>query len=428
MGLSYRIVHKKGSDNKVADALSRVLPSDTYELSAISTVTPLWLLDIQHSYQEDPHAKQLLAQLAVHQPLGHYKLQEGLIKYKRRIWIVSNHDLQNKIISSLHCSAIGGHSGMEVTYNRIKTSFAWSKLKQTVQSFIAQCSICLQAKTERVAYPGLLAPFPIPDGSWQVLTMDFIEGIPKSGGFNCILVVVDKFSKYAYFLALSHPFTALDVAQTFIDNIFKLHGLPTAIITDRDKIFTSHLWQELFNKLKVELKISSAYHPQTDGQTERVNQCLETYLRCFVHACPTKWHKWLGLAEYWYNTSYHSSLERSPFLVLYGYEPRHFGINIAQPCPIEDLEAWLSDTELMQGLVRQHLVRAQNKMKYQADKHRTDRVFNLGDMVYLKAQPYVQTSLAPRSSNKLSFRFFGPYKIISRIGASTYKLELPAHS
>ena len=167
-------------------------------------------------------------------------------------------------------------------------------------------------------YPGLLQPLPVPDFAWQVVTMDFIEGLPRSHGYNCIMVVVDKFSKYAHFVPLSHPFTALKVALQYMEHVFKLHGLPEAIVSDRDKVFTSNLWQELFRLAGTELRMSSAYHPQSDGQTERVNQCLEGYLRCFVHSCPTKWKEWLALAEFWYNTSYHTSLNKTPFDVLYG--------------------------------------------------------------------------------------------------------------
>lgn len=156
--------------------------------------------------------------------------------------------------------------------------------------------------------------------------MDFVEGLPKSAGLNCILVVVDKFSKYGHFIPLSHPFTALVVAKLFINHIYKLHGMPSVIISDRDKVFTSNLWSELFKLAHVELNMSSAYHPQTDGQTERVNQCMETFIRCFVHASPGKWANWISLAEFWYNTSQHSSLGRSPFEVLYGHPPGHFGI------------------------------------------------------------------------------------------------------
>lgn len=209
------------------------------------------------------------------------------------------------------------------------------------------CTVCQQAKTEKVAYPGLLSPVPIPEGSWKTISMDFTEGLPRSQSFNCILVVVDKFSKYAHFLSLSHPFTALQVAMLFMDHIFKLHGLPQAIISDRDKVFTSNLWKELFILLGTKLHMSSAYHPQSDGQTERVNQCLETYLRCFVHACPKKWSSWLSLAEYWYNTSYHTSLGSTPFFVLYGHEPHNLGVEPPDSAQHLDLNTWLQDRDLM---------------------------------------------------------------------------------
>jgi transposase InsO family protein len=150
--------------------------------------------------------------------------------------------------------------------------------------------VCQQAKPDRAKYPGLLQPLPIPEGAWQTISMDFVEGLPHSAGKNVILVVMDKFSKYSHFLALSHPFSAVSVAKLFMTEIYKLHGMPSAIITDRDKIFVSQFWQELFSRAGVELKMSSAYHPQTDGQTERVNQCMETFLRCFVHACPKQWY------------------------------------------------------------------------------------------------------------------------------------------
>ena len=175
-----------------------------------------------------------------------------------------------------------------------------------------------------------------------------MEVLPLSKGCNCILVVVDKFSKYAHFIALTHPFTALQIAKVYLDHIYKLHGLPTALVSARDKIFTSTIWKKLFRLSQTELQMSTAYHPQTDGQIERVNQCLEGYLRCTVHVCPTKWKDWLPLAEYWYNTSYHSSLNRTPFEVLYGHEPKHFGIDHIHDCAIPDLEKWLSDRRLME--------------------------------------------------------------------------------
>lgn len=270
--------------------------------------------------------------------------------------------------------------------------------------------MCQQAKLDRAKLPGLLHPLLVPKGSWQVISLDFIEGLPRSGKANCILVVVDEFSKFAYFIPLVHPFATATVAKAFIDNVYKLHGLPTAIISDRDRVFTSNLWQELFKLADVKLHMSSAYHPQTtDDQTERVNQCLETYLRCFMHVCPQRWAKWLSSAEFWYNSSHHSAIDRSPFEVLMVILHGIFGFDLADSCEVPDLVEYMSKRQVTQQLVHQHLLRTQRRMKHQADKHRSERSFAVGDWVFLKLQPYVQASLAPRSCQKLAFKFFGPY-------------------
>jgi hypothetical protein len=255
--------------------------------------------------------------------------------------------------------------------------------------------------------------------------MDFIEGLLKSGATDCILVVVDRFSKYGHFLALSHPFTAPKVAKLFLDQVYRLHGMPDNIVSDRDRVFTSAFWQQLFALSSTQLCMSSSYHPQSDSQTERVNQCIETYLRCFVHACPSKWSQWLPVAEFWYNTNSHSSLDRSPFEVLYGHPPKHFGLHQNSAILVTDLEQWMQEREVISKLIQQHLLRAQSRMKKYADTHRSERVFTVGDRVYLKLQPYVQSSVTRRGNQKLAFRYFGSYTIIQRIGATAYKLYLP---
>jgi len=174
--------------------------------------------------------------------------------------------------------------------------------------------------------------------------------------------------------------------------------------------------------------MSSSYHPQTDGQTERLNQCLEGFLRCTVHSCPKQWSRWLPLAEYWYNTSFHSALQLSPFEVLYGHPPWHFGIDNLDTCSVPYQEQWLKERELLTALIQQQLYRAQQRMKHQADKGRSEREFTPGEMVFLKLQPYIQSSVATRVNHKLSFRFFGPFRILQRVGKVAYKLDLPKDS
>lgn len=428
MGLQYKIIYKKGSENRVADALSR-RPHPTEEIMAISSCQPIWIVTIMDAYQQDQTAIDLLQRLAIVQAPGdHYTLKNGIIRKDGKIWLPAVEELQNTIIKEMHASPMGGHSGIPVTLRRLKQLFSWTGMANSVQKFVQQCVVCQQAKPDRSRYPGLLQPFPVPDAAWQVISMDFIEGLPRSGRFNCILFIVDKFSRYAHFIPLAHPFSASDVAVAFMDNIYKLHSMPEKIISDRDRVFNSLFWRQLFALTGTTLGMSSAYHPETDGQTERVNQCLEGYLRCFAHACPSKWIQWLSLAEFWYNTSFHSALGKSPFEVLYGRTPRQLGITPDSTCSVPDLEAWLQDRKLMQELLRQHLERIRLRMKHQANKKRSERQFEVGDLVFLKLQPYVQSSVAPRAHHKLLFKYYGPYEVLERIGSVAYRLALPETS
>jgi hypothetical protein len=147
-------------------------------------------------------------------------------------------------------------------------------MKQHIKDYVSKCETCLKAKPEHTKLPSLLQPLPVPDKACDVISMGFIKGLPKSKNHATILVIVDKFTKHGHLLPLTHPYTALFVAHVFHNNIYKLHGLPSVIISDRDKVLTSTLWTELFKLSETTLNMSSAYHPQTDGQTERLNQCL----------------------------------------------------------------------------------------------------------------------------------------------------------
>lgn len=323
---------------------------------------------------------------------------------QRQNLVGGSQPLQEKMIAAFYASKIGGHSGLPATYSRMRKLFCWAKMKMQVKAFVQSCLVCQQAKPERVKYPGLLQPLPTPDEAWQTVTMDFIEGLPTSGTANSIMVVVDKYTHYAHFIPLHHPFTAAKVAAAYLDHVFKLHSLPKVMISDRDPIFTSRFWQELFKLLGSELNMSLAHHPQTDGQSERVNQCLETYLRCFTHACPSKWSQHLSLAKYWYNTSEHSAIKMYPFVALFGKEPRHWGIDSSATCTAPTLAEWLAERKLMQQLLQHNLNHARQQMKKQADKSHTERSFKHGEVVFVKLQPYVQSSVARRANHKLAFK------------------------
>jgi hypothetical protein len=162
-------------------------------------------------------------------------------------------------------------------------------MKQEIHNFVAKCEVCQRNKGKKVKSSGTLQPLPIPPAIWKYISMDFITSLPKSGNKSVIMVVVDCLSKYAHFCALQHPFTASMVAQIFMDQVFKLHGMLHSIVSDRDPTFTSNFWQELFKLQGTQLHLSTTYHPQTDGQTEVVNKCLETYLRYFSSEKKNQW-------------------------------------------------------------------------------------------------------------------------------------------
>jgi hypothetical protein len=298
-------------------------------------------------------------------------------------------------------------------------------MKAFITDKVANCPVCQISKTGRVPYPGLLNPLQVPTAKWSAISMDFIEGLPTSQGKNGILVVVDKHTKYAHFLPLAHPYTVHTVATLFLDHIFKLHGLPQTIVSDRDRIFTSKLWQELFSALKVDLHFSTAYHPESDGQTERVNQCLEQYLRTMAFQQPKKWSQWLTTAEWWYNSSYHTSIKTSPFEALYEYSPPQLEEILIPDTTSAEAQATLQEKSVMLQTLQQNLLLAQKKMKKYADLNRTPRTFQVGDMVYLKVQPHRETALGQGQSLKLSSKFYGPFRILQRVGQLAYKLLLP---
>eukprot|EP00253_Pinus_taeda_P016910 PITA_16910 len=196
-------------------------------------------------------------------------------------------------------------------------------MKKHVAEYLARCLECQQIKTEHQHPAGLLQPLPIPEWKWEIISMDFITGLPKTKRNNdSIMVVVDKLSKAAHFIPVQSTYRVVQIAHIFMQNVFRLHGLPKTIISNRDVKFTSAFWRALFAELGTQLNFSTAYHPQTDGQTERVNQMVEDMLRACVMQKPTQWEDYFHLVEFAYNNGYHTSIQMSPFEVLYGRKCR----------------------------------------------------------------------------------------------------------
>lgn len=311
---------------------------------------------------------------------------------------------------------------------KVTQFFYWPHLKQDVTAYVQACDTCQRIKTGNQLPGGLLQPLPIPHHIWQDISMDFIEGLPKSYGKDCILVVVDRLTKGGHCIALSHPFTATTVAQAFLDNIYKLHGMPHSIVSDRDKLFTSHFWKELFGLMGTKLLMSTSYHPQTDGQTERLNRCIEQYLRAMCSQRPYQWMKWLPLAEWWYNSTPNSAIKMSPFEALYGVKPRTICMPVHTRSSVDSVDCFQVNREAMDQLLKEAIELAQNRYKQYADRQRQDATLQVGDSVFLKLQPYRQLSVAVRRHLKLAHKYYGPYKVVEKVGNVAYKLELPEGS
>jgi hypothetical protein len=280
----------------------------------------LFLQELKSKLSANTHLQQLMKDCN-NSENSHYSVREGLLYWQGRLVIPVEEELVHRILQEYHSSPIGGHAGVTRTMARLKTQFYWPKMQDHVKEFVQKCLICQQAKASNTLPSSLLQQLPIPQQVWEDIAMDFITGLPNYGGLTVIMVVVDRLTKYAHFIPLKADYSSKVVAEVFMNQIVKLHGIPKSIVSDRDKVFTSSFWQNLFKLQGTTLAMSSAYHPQSDGQSEILNKCLEMYLRCFTYENPKSWVKALPWAEFWYNSAFHTSIGMTPFKALYGRDP-----------------------------------------------------------------------------------------------------------
>ncbi|KAF7812849.1 Ty3/gypsy retrotransposon protein [Senna tora] len=300
LGFDFEIIYRIGRTNLVADALSRREEFNAREpaqgdFHSFTQVRHAIFPEIREANITDEELMKLHQQYNDKQLPTTFTVKDGIMLYEGRIFIPASAKLKNMIFTTFHDSVMGGHSGVTKTYKAIAEIFWWRRLRKEVQEYVSKCSTCQQVKYSTDKKQGLLQPIPVADQPWQELTMDFIVSLPNSHGYTAIMVVVDRFTKVAHLGALKPGFTAATVADLFISVVVKLHEFPRSIISDRDAIFLSKFWRQFMTSNGTSLHYSTSYHPESDGQTEEVNRCIEQYLRAFTFDNPKKWKEFFTL-------------------------------------------------------------------------------------------------------------------------------------
>jgi hypothetical protein len=221
-------------------------------------------------------------------------------------------------LDEVHKKLYSGHQGYQKTITTLRKLFYWPSRKGKIAKYLARCQDCQQVKAKHQHLAGLLQPLPIPKWKWETISLEFIIGFPKTQKQNdSIMVVIDKLSKYAHFIPIKSTFKTINIAEIFMKEIFRLHGIPKMVISDRYVKFTSAFWKELFAGLNTNLNFSTSYHPQTNGQTKTTNKIMEDMLHMYVRTKPKKWEDYLHLVEFAYNNGYQTSAKLSRFEILY---------------------------------------------------------------------------------------------------------------
>jgi hypothetical protein len=457
-----QLVYRPGVQNGAADALSRMhtttdspeegegstslallpkpmavqdveflSPCTTVPLQPVHLAVPLQtdapddiVHRIQAAYKHDELTQTLVDDLT-RDPDAHadYALDQDLLFQKGLLLVPDDDDIRRDILVHCHDDPAAGHFGLQKTFELVSRSFYWSGMRQLVKKFVLSCDTCQRNKSPRHKPYGLLQSLPIPETPWSSISMDFIVQLPPSNGFTSILVFVDRLTKMAHFVPTHDEVDAAGTVALFLDHVVRAHGLPDDIVSDRGTTFTAQFTRACMEALQVKQNLSTAFHPQTDGQTERTNATLEQYLRCFLNYQQDNWSQLLPLAEFAYNNTVHSSTNQTPFFALYGYHPR-FSIHVprvARHSP--EAGKRIQFLQDVQADLRFHISAAQESQARYYNQHvQSPPDFAPGDRVWLLRR-HIKTS---RPSDKLDYRKLGPFKIIAPVGTRSFRLDLPA--
>ncbi|QRW17417.1 Retrotransposable element Tf2 protein [Rhizoctonia solani] len=418
---NFEIHYRPGKQLGKPDALSRqsdyvdnpsepevMLPAEVFANTSqeeLEIVT-----EVRSKLREDPSLDPI-----IQKAYKDYDWEEDLLWYRGKLVIPDNEPLKDRLLREFHDSPLAGHPGQQRTLELLSRNYWWPGMKSTAKEWVECCPIC---QANRCAHAPVitLKPLEVPPYPFHTISYDFITGFPKSQGHNAILVVIDSFSKFGHFIPTSKRITARGLADLFITHVWKLHGLPVKTVLDRGTTFTGKFLRALYQRLGVKPAFSLAYHPESDGQTERVNQFIEFYLCSYVAADHSDWAAWLPLAEYAYNNAKHAATGKTPFELVYGQSPVMNPSNVPANVPEADNVAdtlareWKEAKSALR-LSKERMTRNQGAVPE----------YLIGEKVWLDGKNVELRT----NSNKLDPKRLGPFKILEKISSHAYRLELP---
>ncbi|KAJ9529887.1 hypothetical protein QJQ45_022308 [Haematococcus lacustris] len=355
-----------------------------------------------------------------------YELSEtGLWMSGGKVVVPKSPLVKREVLEACHDAKYAGHMGMSKTWHTVDLSFTWPGMRKDVEDYVRQCDACQRNKPSTRLKAGKLQPLSIPGRRWESVSMDFIVKLPKSGerGFDSILVFVDRLSKMVHLVPTKESISAFDMATHFFHEVVRLHGMPASVITDRGPHFNSHFWEHVCALCKVAHYMSSAYHPESDGQTERVNRVIEEMLRHYVNDAHTDWAEHLPWVEFAINNSWHESIRQTPFFLNYGQHPLT-PATLDLPRKVPKASAFAENVEKEVHKARQCWREAQQRMKALVDGKRREVTYKPEQLVMLST-----VNMRKRKDEvgvrKLKPRYVGPFVVLRMIGLVAVQIQLP---
>jgi hypothetical protein len=381
-------------------------------------------------YVDNPLPKKILKAIRQGESFKDITIAE-CTKQERQVWYRGKHyvpeggQLRLWLIQEHHDPALAGHPGRAKMFDLLDRQYYWKDMRKQVDQYVRNCHNFQRFKSSRHATFGVLRPLPVPEKPWEGISMDFVVGLQECEGFDAIWVVVDRLSKMRHFIPCHTTIDAIGLAKLFLREVVRLHGLPKTIVSDRGPQFASIFWEQICSRLGIDQRMSEAFHPHTDGQTERMTVRMEQYLRVFVNHQQDDWVQWLPLAEFAANNGVSESTKCTPFFEVQGTDPQ---MSFAGE-PTQEQDQRRLETNQVQASMQQiheHLrVEMRRSQAVQEEGANRGRVsapnIQVGSKVWLDAWN-VQTT---RPIKKLDWKRLGLFKVRKRVSPYAYELELP---